>query len=81
MMQKEKIKYEEKIEFENKKYEMLSNAIMEEKNKAIKSIEEDKIQKIEKDKEKYDNLIGYLESIKNNKEKLMEFFREANLMY
>lgn len=69
MMQKEKIKYEEKIEFENKKYEMLSNAITEEKNKAIKSIEEDKIQKIEKDKEKYDNLIGYLESIKNNKEK------------
>lgn len=81
IMENEKIKYEEKIKFENKKYEILSNEIMKEKNKAIKSIEEDKIQKIEKDKEKYDNLIEYLESIKNNKEKLMEFFREANLMF
>lgn len=81
IMENEKIKYEEKIEFENKKYEILSNEIMEEKNKAIKSIEEDKMQKIEKDKEKYDNLIEYLESIKNNKEKLMEFFREVNLMF
>lgn len=80
IMENKKIKYEEKIKYKNKKYEKLNNKIMEEKNKAIKSKEEDKIQKIEKNKEKYDNLIEYLESIKNDKEKLMAYFSEANLI-
>lgn len=78
-MEEQEIELNEKIKKENDTYEKLKKQMEEEKNKAINLIELNKKNTIEENKKKYRDLISYLETIKNNKEKLIEFFNKSYL--
>ena len=56
-----------------------SKEIEQEKEKEINLIENNKNKIIEENNKKYENLIEYFESIKNDREKIIEFFNSNNL--
>ena len=79
IMEKQNEEFNKEIEKENNNYENLRKEIIEETNKAINLIEQNKNEKIDENKKKYNDIITYLESIKDDKEKLIEFFNKSNL--
>lgn len=78
-MEKLKNDFNEKAKTQNDNFELFSQKLNEEKNKEIKLIEEHKNKVIEENKKKYNDIILYLETIKNNKQKLTEFFNKSNI--
>lgn len=80
IMENEKKVFDEQIKKENEDYEKISKEIIDEKIREIKLIEENKSKIIEENKKIYTNLIEYLESIKNDREKLIEFFNKENFI-
>ena len=77
-MKKEEELFEEKIKEENKKYNEKIEKILSDKEKKLKSIEDNKNKKIKESNEKFKRLMNYLDSIKNDKEKLIQFFQNTN---
>ena len=61
---------------ENIQFERKIEEIKKEKEEIIQKIENEKNIKMKENKEKYKNLISYLEKIKNDKHKLTEFFEK-----
>lgn len=71
-------KFEKKLKEENEIFIKEKENILKEKKEAIKLIENKKINTIQEDNKKYKNIIHYLDSIKNDKKKLIEFFQNNN---
>ena len=71
-------KFEQKIKEENHNFEKEKKMIIKEKKKTIRQIEHDKKTKIDENNKKYRNLLSYLDTIKNDKKKLIEFFQNSN---
>ena len=79
IMEEQKKYYDNELKKENDNFEKASKKIEEEKKKEIDSIENNKNKKIEEDNKKYNDIIIYLESIKNDREKIIEFFKSNNI--
>lgn len=75
IMEKKKKEFEVQIKKENENFEKEKEKIIKEKNESIQNIESNKIRAIKEINIKYKNLFTYLESIKNDKEKILEFFK------
>ena len=75
IMEKKKKEFELQIKKENENFEKEKEKIIKEKNESIQNIESNKIRAIKEINIKYKNLFTYLESIKNDKEKILEFFK------
>ena len=73
-MKKQKNDFINKVKEENNDYLIKKQQIEEEKKREINLIEENKNKTNLKNKKKYKDLISQLESIKNDREKLIEFF-------
>lgn len=71
-------KFEKKLKEENEIFIKEKENILKEKKEAIKLIENKKINTIQENNKKYKNIIYYLDSIKNDKKKLIEFFQNNN---
>ena len=71
-------KFEQKIKEENHNFEKEKKMIIQEKKETIRQIEHDKKTKIDENNKKYRNLLSYLDTIKNDKKKLIEFFQNSN---
>lgn len=71
-------KFEQKIKEENHNFEKEKKMIIKEKKETIRQIEHDKKTKIDENNKKYRNLLSYLDTIKNDKKKLIEFFQNSN---
>lgn len=65
-------------EKENHEYLIKMEKIEKEKKNKLKEIEDSGNDVINKSNEKYRNLFEYLNSIKDDKEKIMEFFNSVN---
>ena len=83
---KEKIKKQneilkEKIQKENDNFEKEKQQIIEKKNESIKKIEIQKENTIKENDKKYREIISYLNSIKNDKNKLIEFLKNNNNLF
>ena len=81
IMEKQKKEFNQEIKKENVEFERLSREKTEEKNKELNKIEDNKNEIINKNEKKYSDIISYLETIKNDKEKLIEFFNKSDLLY
>ena len=75
IMEKKKKEFEVQIKKENENFEKEKEKIIKEKNESIQNIESNKIRAIKEINIKYKNLFTYLDSIKNDKEKSLEFFK------
>ena len=75
IMEKKKKEFELQIKKENENFEKEKEKIIKEKNESIQNIESNKIRAIKEIDIKYKNLFTYLDSIKNDKEKILEFFK------
>ena len=75
IMEKKKKEFEVQIKKENENFEKEKEKIIKEKNESIQNIESNKKRAIKEINIKYKNLFTYLDSIKNDKEKLLEFFK------
>ena len=64
-----KQQFDEELKKENTNFEKASKEIEQQKMKEINLIEDSKNKIIEERNKKYNNLITYLESIKNDREK------------
>lgn len=71
-------KFDQKIKEENHNFEKEKKMIIKEKKETIRQIEHDKKTKIDENNKKYRNLLSYLDTIKNDKKKLIEFFQNSN---
>ena len=71
-------KFENNIREENENFYREKELIEKEKKETIKSIETNKKSKIKKKKKKYKKLLSHLDTIKNDKKKLIEFFKNSN---
>lgn len=72
--------FEIDVQKENANYEKLSKEIEEAKKKEIEIIEKNKNEIIEEKEKKYNNIISKLEEIKNDREKIIEFFENPELI-
>ena len=73
--------FEKSIQEENSNFYMEKKLIEKEKKEIIKSIEYNtKIKIVENDK-KYKMLLSHLDSIQNDKKKLIDFFKNTNYFY
>ena len=70
--------YENEVKEENEKFLKEKEMILKQKNEQIKKIEIEKKSKIEENNKRYKNLLLYLNSIKNDKNKLEEFLQNKN---
>lgn len=68
-------KYEQQIKEENENFIREKAIILKNKNERIKQIEADKKKEIDESNKKYRNIFTYLDSIKNDKNKLIEYFQ------
>ena len=68
-------KYEQQIKEENENFIREKAIILKNKNERIKQIEADKKKEIDESNKKYRNIFTYLDSIKNDKTKLIEYFQ------
>ena len=80
-MDEQKRYYDEKVKNENDNFERISKEMEQEKKKEINLIEENKNKNIENNTKKYNNIISYLEIIKNDREKLIDFFTNYNNLF
>jgi hypothetical protein len=68
-------KFEKNLKEENDIFIKKKKNIEKEKKNTIKLIEDKKVNTIQEDNKKYKNILSYLDSIKNDKKKLIEFFK------
>ena len=73
-----KKKFENNIREENENFYREKELIEKEKKETIKSIETNKKSKINENEKKYKKLLSHLDTIKNDKKKLIEFFKNSN---
>ena len=73
-------KFNELKEKENQIHLEKKRKLEEEKNEKLKDIEESAKEEISNTNKKYQNLFDYLNSIKDDQEKIIEFFNKVNLM-
>lgn len=71
-------KFENNIREENENFYREKELIEKEKKEKIKSIETNTKSKIDENEKKYKKLLSYLDTIKNDKKKLIEFFKNYN---
>ena len=71
-------KFENNIREENENFYREKELIEKEKKEKIKSIETNTKSKIDENEKKYKKLLSHLDTIKNDKKKLMEFFKNYN---
>ena len=71
-------KFENNIREENENFYREKELIEKEKKETIKSIETNKKSKINENEKKYKKLLSHLDTIKNDKKKLIEFFKNSN---
>ena len=71
-------KYEENIREENENFYREKELIEKEKKEKIKSIEANTKSRINENEQKYKKLLSHLDTIKNDKKKLIEFFKNYN---
>lgn len=79
-MKQNQKKFEKKLKEENEIFIKEKEIILKEKKETIKLIENKKINTIQENNKKYKNIISYLDSIKNDRKKLIEFFQN-NINY
>lgn len=70
--------YEKKVKDEEEKFKKEKEIILNQKSEEIKKIEKNKKKEIEQDNKKYKNILDYLDSIKNDKDKIIEFLQNKN---
>jgi len=80
-MDEQKRYYDEKVKNENDNFERISKEMEQEKKKEINLIEENKNKNIDNNTKKYNSIISYLEIIKNDREKLIDFFTNYNNLF
>jgi hypothetical protein len=73
-----KKKFENNIREENENFYREKELIEKEKKEKIKSIETNTKSKIDENEKKYKKLLSHLDTIKNDKKKLIEFFKNSN---
>ena len=71
-------KFENNIREENENFYREKELIEKEKKEKIKSIENNTKSKIDENEKKYKKLLSHLDTIKNDKKKLIEFFKNYN---
>ena len=71
-------KFENNIREENENINREKELKEKEKKETIKSIETNKKSKINENEKKYKKLLSHLDTIKNDKKKLIEFFKNSN---
>lgn len=71
-------KFENNIREENENFYREKELIEKEKKEMVKSIETNKKSKINENEKKYKKLLSHLDTIKNDKKKLIEFFKNSN---
>ena len=69
----------ENIKKEMEIFELEKKMIEKEKEESIQKLEAEKQNSIKANDKKYDEILEYLNSIKNDKEKLIEFLNGKNL--
>lgn len=74
IMERQNNEFKNEIEKEKKNYEKEKQKIENEKKISLKLIEENKINKINETNKKYEELFSNFEKIKNDKQKIIEFF-------
>lgn len=79
-MKQNQKKFEKKLNEENEIFIKEKEIILKEKKETIKLIENKKVNTIQENNKKYKNIISYLDSIKNERKKLIEFFKN-NINY
>ena len=79
-MKQNQKKFEKKLNEENEIFIKEKEIILKEKKETIKLIENKKVNTIQENNKKYKNIISYLDSIKNDRKKLIEFFQN-NINY
>ena len=71
-------KYEKEAKDEEEKFKKEKENIIRQKNEEIKKIENNTKKEIEKENKKHKDLLSYLDSIKNDRDKLIEFLQNKN---
>lgn len=71
-------KYEKEVKEEEEKFKKEKTIILIQKNDEIKKIENNKKKEIAQDNKRHKNLLAYLDSIKNDKNKIIEFLQNKN---
>ena len=71
-------KFENNIREENENFYREKELIEKEKKEKIKSIETNTKSIIDENEKKYKKLLSHLDTIKNDKKKLIEFFKNSN---
>lgn len=66
---------EKQIKEENENFIQQKEVIIQQKKEQMRQIEIVKRNRIKEDNEKYKNLLSYLDKIKNDKQKIIEFFQ------
>ncbi len=79
-MKQNQEKFEKKLKEEKETFFKEKESILKEKKETIKLIENEKINTIQEINKKYKNIISYLDTIKNDRKKLIEFFKN-NINY
>ena len=78
-IEEEKNIYNEKIAKENIEYLNEKERLRKEKEECIKKIENETNSIIQENKKKYEKLFNYLNEIKNDKVKLIEYFKNPTI--
>lgn len=71
-------KFENQVKEEKENFAREKERIINEKKAQIIQIEIDKKKEINENNKKFKDLISYLDSIKNDKQKIIEFFQNSN---
>ena len=74
-MKQNQKKFEKQLKEEKETFVKEKESILKEKKETIKLIENKKINTIQEINKKYKNIISYLDTIKDDKKKLIEFFK------
>ena len=80
LIKEQKNEYYEKIAKENIEFEQEREKLRIEREEAIKKIEDETNNIIQENKKKYEKLFNYLNEIKNDKDKLIEYFNNPKLL-
>ena len=78
-IKEQKNEYYEKIAKENIEFEQEREKLRIEREEAIKKIEDETNNIIQENKKKYEKLFNHLNEIKNDKDKLIEYFKNPKL--
>ena len=80
LIKEQKNEYYETIAKENIEFEQEREKLRIEREEAIKKIEDETNNIIQENKKKYEKLFNYLNEIKNDKDKLIEYFNNPKLL-